>query len=65
MLQFTVSRKAKKCEAGRDLLRSQLSILDDFERPNPFEDITESDPEDAANKTYFIEEDEDEITDVD
>ena len=45
-------------------LISQLDVLDESDRPNPFDLITDSDVDEADNAVFRIEKD-DEIIDVD
>ena len=52
------------CQNGREQLISQLDVLDEPDRPNPFDLITDSDVDEADNAVSRIEEDV-EIIDVD
>ena len=49
---------------GKEQLISQVDVLDEPDRPNPFDLITYSDVDQADNAVFRIEED-DEIIDVD
>ena len=49
---------------GKEQLISQLDVLDELDRPNPFDLITDSDVDEADNAVFRIEED-DKIIDVD
>ena len=50
---------------GREQLISQLDVLHEPERPNPFDLITDSDVDEADNAVFRIEKDDDEMIDVD
>ena len=43
------------CHAGRHQLKSQLSVLDERNRDNPFESITDSDVEDAVDDLNIVD----------
>ena len=55
-------KEGEPCQHGREQLISQLDVLDDPDRPNPFDLIT--DVYEADNAVFRIEEG-DEIIDVD
>ena len=57
-------KEGEPCKNGREQLISQLDVLDEPYRPNPFDLITDSDVDEADNAVFRIEED-DEIIDVD
>ena len=58
-------KEKQPCEAGAEILKSQLSVLDESQLPNPFEGITDSDVEEADNLIQLDEDqDEDEFIDV-
>ena len=57
-------KEGEPCQNGREQLISQLDVLDEPDRPNPFDLITDSDVYEADNAVFRIEED-DEIIDVD
>ena len=57
-------KEGKPCKNDREQLISQLDVLDEPDRPNPFALITDSDVDEADNAVFRIEED-DEIIDVD
>ena len=44
----------KPCHAGRQQLKSQLSVLDERSRDNLFENITDSDVEDAVDDLMYL-----------
>ena len=48
------------CHAGRQQLKSQLSVLDERNRDNPFENITDSDVEDAVDDLNIVDASDDE-----
>ena len=48
------------CHAGRQQLKSQLSVLDKRNRDNPFENITDSDVEDAVDDLNIVDASDDE-----
>ena len=52
------------CHAGCQQLKSQLSVLHEGSRGNPFENITESDVEDVVDDLYLVDAS-DEETDID
>ena len=43
------------CHAGRQQLKSQLSVLDERNRDNPFENITDSDVKDAVDDLSIVD----------
>ena len=57
-------KEGEPCQNGREQLISQLGVLDEPDRPNQFDLITDSDVDEAYNAVFRIEED-DEIVDVD
>ena len=57
-------KEDEPCQNGREHLISQLDVLDEPDRPNPFNLIRDSDVDEADNAVFRIEED-DEIIDVD
>ena len=57
-------KEGEPCQNGREQLISQLNVLDEPDRPNPFDLITDSDVDEADNAVFQIEEDY-EIIDVD
>ena len=50
----------ESCHAGRQQLKSQLSVLDERNRDNPFENITDSDVEDAVDDLNIVDPSDDE-----
>ena len=50
-------KEGEPCQNGREQLISQLDVLDKFDRPNPFDLITDSDVDEAENVVFRIEED--------
>ena len=53
-------KKGKPCEAGAALLKEQLNVLDDSTlSKNPFDEITESDMEDANEPFRLLDPDSD------
>ena len=48
------------CHAGRQQLKSQLSVLDERNRYNPFENITDSDVEEAVDDLNIVDASDDE-----
>ena len=56
-------KEGKPCQNGREQLMSQLDVLDEPDRPNPFDLITDSDVDEADNAIFRIEQD-DEIINV-
>ena len=48
------------CHAGRQQLKWQLSVLDERNRDNPFENITDSDVEDAIDDLNIVDASDDE-----
>ena len=48
------------CHAGCQQLKSQLSVLDERNRDNPFENITDSDVEDAVDDLNIVDASDDE-----
>ena len=48
------------CHSGRQQLKSQLSVLDERIRDNPFENITDSDVEDAVDDLNIVDASDDE-----
>ena len=56
-------REDEPCQNGREQLISQLDVLDEPDRPNPSDMITDSNVYEADNAVFQIEED-DEIIDV-
>ena len=48
------------CHAGRQQLKSQLSVMDERNRDNPFENITDSDVEDAVDDLNIVDASDDE-----
>ena len=48
------------CHAGRQQLKSQLSVLDERNRDNSFENITDSDVEDAVDDLNIVDASDDE-----
>ena len=48
------------CHAGRQQLKSQLSVLDERNRDNHFENITDSDVEDAVDDLNIVDASDDE-----
>ena len=48
------------CHVGRQQLKSQLSVLDERNRDNPFENITDSDVEDAVDDLNIVDASDDE-----
>ena len=59
--QIHCLKKGQPCDAGREKLSSQLSVLSDEDQGNPF--ISLSDAEDAAEEMHMIDSDDD-ILDV-
>ena len=57
-------KEGEPCQNGREQFISQLDVLDEPDRPKPFDLITDSDVDEADNAVFWIEED-DEIIDVD
>ena len=57
-------KEGEPCQNDREQLISQLYLLDEPNRPNPFDLITDSDVDEADKAIFRIEED-DEIIDVD
>ena len=60
-------KRDQPCAAGATQLQSQLSVLTECERPDPFKDISESDIEDAVDENYTVdnEGEDDDIIDID
>ena len=60
-------KRDQPCAAGAAQLQSQLSVLTECERPDPFKDISESDIEDAVDENYTVdnEGEDDDIIDID
>ena len=52
------------CHAGRQQLKSQLSVLDERSRDNPFENITISDVENAVDDLNVVDSSAD-VNDID
>ena len=57
-------KEGELCQNGREQLISQLHVLDEPDRPNRFDLITDSDVDETDNSVFQIEEDDDFI-DVD
>ena len=55
-------KKGQHCEAGREKLSSQLSVLSDEDEGNQF--ISLSDEEEAAQEMNIIDDDDDDMIDV-
>ena len=55
-----VLQKKEPCHAERQQLKSQLSVLDERNRDNPFENITDSDVEDAVDDLNIVDASDDE-----
>ena len=51
-------KEGQPCEAGARHLQSQLSVLQECDRPDPFKDIADSDVEDAVDELFTIDDDE-------
>ena len=53
-------KKGQPCKAGAEQLKAQLSVLDEPTLPDPFQEITNSDIEEAGNEnTMVLDEDSD------
>ena len=50
-------KEGEPCQNGREQLISQLDMLEEPYRPNPFDLITVSDVDEADNAVFLIEED--------
>ena len=57
-------KEGEPCQNGREQFISQLDVLDEPDRPNPFDLITDSEVDEADNAVFWIEA-VDEIIDVD
>ena len=53
-------KEGQPCEAGSEQLQAQLSVLDEPNLPNPFQDITDSDIEEATEESNMVDQDDDE-----
>ena len=53
-------KEGRHCEAGSEQLQAQLSVLDEPNLPNPFQDITHSDIEEATEESNMVDQDDDE-----
>ena len=53
-------KEGQPCEAWSEQLQSQLSVLDEPNLPNPFQDITDSDIEEATEESNMVDQDDDE-----
>ena len=53
-------KPTEPCHAGRQQLKSQLSVLDERNRDNPFENITDSDVKDAVDDLNIVDASDDE-----
>ena len=50
-------KQKQPCESGAEILKSQLSVLEEPLRSNPFEEITDSDVQKAQHSFFQIDED--------
>ena len=53
-------KEGQPCEAGSEQLQAQLSVLDEHNLPNAFQDITDSDIEESTEESNMVDQDDDE-----
>ena len=58
-------KKGQPCEGGSEQLKAQLSVLNEPNLPNPFQDITDYDIEEATENINIVDLDDDEDIDID